>query len=153
MAPACQHCGGRVQKRDNCLCLPWCQTLQFLPAYHWCPSSCHPSAGSQREQVWVGESVCGFPKRNCLGLQQPPPPTQSLLVYAARSCGDLFIFPALEPWAGGPGVGLGLLAPKVSLWIFIHVRVGTVLSASVPLLPVWMDVVSSILYLSDFHST
>ena len=41
------------------------------------------------------------------------------------------IFLVLEPWAGGPGMALGLLAPEISL--------------SVPLLPVWMDVVSLIL--------
>ena len=31
-----------------------------------------------------------------------------------------FIFPVLEPWAVQSGMGLGLLAPKVSLLIFIH---------------------------------
>ena len=39
--------------------------------------------------VWVGESMCGFIKRNCLGFHKFLPPTQSLLVFAARSCGDL----------------------------------------------------------------
>ena len=57
------------------------------------------------------------------------------------------IFLALEPWAGGPGVGLGLFAPKISLLNVYppHVDVGAALSASAPLLPVWMDVVSLIL--------
>ena len=31
----------------------WCQTLRFLPVYHWCPSSCCPSAGVQWEWVSV----------------------------------------------------------------------------------------------------
>ena len=40
-----------------------------------------------------------------------------------------FIFLALEPWAEGPGVGLGPLAPETSLPNFYppHVRVGTLL--------------------------
>ena len=28
--------GGGVQKKDNDLCLPQCQTIQFLPPCHWC---------------------------------------------------------------------------------------------------------------------
>ena len=62
---------------------------------------------------------------------------------------------ALEPWAMGPGVGLGLLAPKISLPNFYppHVDVGPAHSMSPPLLPVWTDVVSLIPYLSDFLST
>ena len=65
------------------------------------------------------------------------------------------IFLALEPWAGGPGVGLGLLAPEISLPILYptHVDLGPALSASVPLLPAWMDVVSLIPWSSDFYST
>ena len=35
------------------------------------------------------DSICGFFKRNCWGLQQFLPPTQSLLDFAARSCADL----------------------------------------------------------------
>ena len=55
-------------------------------------------------------------------------------------------FLALEPWAVGPGMGLGFLAPEISFPNFYppHV-VGPVHSMSVPLLPVWMDVVSLIL--------
>ena len=47
----------------------------------------------------------------------------------------------------GPGVGVGLLTPEISLLNFYppHVGEGTVHSMSVPLLPVWMDVVSLIL--------
>ena len=36
--------------------LPWCQTLHFVPVCHWCPSSCCPGAGAQKEWVWV--SLC-----------------------------------------------------------------------------------------------
>ena len=47
----------------------------------------------------------------------------------------------------GPGVGLGLLTPKISLPKFYlsHMEVGPVCSVFLPLLPVWMDVVSLIL--------
>ena len=56
------------------------------------------------------------------------------------------MFLALEPWAGGPGVGLGLLAPEISLPSFYlpHMVVGPIHSTSVPFLPVWMDGVSLI---------
>ena len=79
-----------------------------------------------------------------MGLQNFLPPTQSLLVFAARSCGD---FLALEPLAVEPRVDLGLLAPKISLPNFYprHEGVGPDCSESVPLLPVWMDVFSLIL--------
>ena len=42
------------------------------------------------------------------------------------------IFLLLGPWAGGPGVGLGFFAPKISLLNFIHVGVGPTHSVSVP---------------------
>ena len=56
------------------------------------------------------------------------------------------IFLALEPWAGGPGVGLGLLALEIALPNFYppHVAEGPACSMSEPLLPVWMGVVSLI---------
>ena len=65
------------------------------------------------------------------------------------------IFLTLEPWAVGSGVRLGLLAPKISLPVFYlpYMDVGTTHFMSLPLLPVWMDVVSLIPQLSDFHST
>ena len=56
------------------------------------------------------------------------------------------IFLALEPWAGEPGVGLGLLAPEISPLNFYpsHMGVGPSCSVSATLLPAWMDVVSLI---------
>ena len=39
---------------------PWCQTLQFLPVWHWCPSSCCPDAVAQKEWVCVSpKSILG----------------------------------------------------------------------------------------------
>ena len=76
--------------------------------------------------VSLSKFVCGFFKQNCLELQKLLPLTQSLLVFAARSCGDLPSWhwnPGLGRGGGGeggwPGVGLGLLTPeKISLLNF-----------------------------------
>ena len=66
--------------------------------------------------------MCGFPKRNCLGLQNPPPPTQSLLVFAARSCGDLSSWhwnPGLGAWCGSGTPRAQDIPPKVlSMWVW-----------------------------------
>ena len=51
--------------------------FKLLP---WCWSS---------EGVSLGRSVCGFFKGNCLGLQMFLPPTQSLLIFTARSYREL----------------------------------------------------------------
>ena len=81
-----------------------------------------------------------------MGLPKLLPPTQSLLVFAARSCGDL---PSRHwnPGLGVPGVGLGLLTPEISLPSFYlpHMGVGPAHSVFLPFLPAWMDVVSLIL--------
>ena len=88
--------------------------------------------------------MCAIFKRNCLDLQKFLPLTQSLMVFAARSCRDLSSWhwnPGL-----GPDVGLGLLAPKIWVPKFYPLNMGEVPahSASAVLLPVWMDVVSLI---------
>ena len=51
------------------------------------------------------------------------------------------------PWAGYPSVRLGTLIPEISLLNFypLHMDVGPAHSMSLPLLPVWMHVVSLIL--------
>ena len=41
-------------------------------------------------------------------------------MYSQKLWGLIFL--ALETWARGPGVGLGLLAPEISLPDFIHQR-------------------------------
>ena len=70
----------------------------FLPVCQWCFSSSYPGAGAQ-EGVSLSRRVCvWFFKRNCLGLKQFLPQTQSPLVFAARSCGDL------SSWHWNPGL-------------------------------------------------
>ena len=68
-----------------------------------------------------------------------------LLVFAARSYGDLSSW-HWNPGLGGPGVGLGLLTPEISLPSFYPLYVGERPAHSMfpHLLPVWMDVVSLI---------
>ena len=51
-------------------------------------------------------------------------------------------FLVLEPWARGPGMGLGLLGTKTSLPNFYPPQEGPARSTSAPFLPVWMKVVS-----------
>ena len=68
----------------------WCQVLQFLLICHWCGST---------EGVSLSKSVCGFFKRNFLGLQKFYPLTQRPLVFATRSYGDL------SSWHWNPGLG------------------------------------------------
>ena len=78
-------------------------------------------------QCWSSEGVSlsgwirvwGFFKRNCLGLHQFVSPAQSLLGFAARSCGDLF------SWHWNPGLGHLVWGrhssvPRYPSWIFIH---------------------------------
>ena len=81
-----------------------------------CLSSCYPRAGAQNEWVGVCASVCGFFKRDCLGLQSffhcfnphwflPPEVMGTYL-------------PGTGTLAGWPGVDLGLLTPEISLLNF-----------------------------------
>ena len=100
---------GRVQKRNNGLCLPFCQGESCPPAPSSLPDNSVPPSlplvtfkllpqccGS--EGMSLSKSMCGFFKRNCLGLQKFLPPTQSLLVFATRSYRDLSF------WHWNPGL-------------------------------------------------
>ena len=111
-----------VQKRDNGLFLlsvwekavpqisPWYQTLQFLPVCHWCLLSCFPHAGAQREWVWVSllatllrwtawDSRSFFHQLNPCWFLQP----EVMGTY----------LPGTGTLDWGPGLGLGLLTPKI----------------------------------------
>ena len=103
-------CGGRVQQRDNGLCWPFCFEESCPPApvltpdtsvpplMPWVPFKLLPQCWSS-EGVILSKSICGFFKRNCLGLQEFLPLTQSLLGFAARSHRDL------SSWQWNPGLG------------------------------------------------
>ena len=84
-----------------------------LSLYTTLVHSCHCGAEAQREPICIREFMSGFPKRNCLGLQQSPLSTQSPLVFTARSCGTYLPSTGTLGWE--PGVGLGLLTPKIFL--------------------------------------
>ena len=151
--PALWSCLRRAQKRDNGLCLPFCLGESCPPALtlmsdtsgppHWCLSSCYPGAGAQREWVWPSL---------CVGSLKGTAWASSSFFHWLNLCWFLqpeimwTYLPRTEPWAGGPGVGLGLLAPEISLPYFYppHEDVGPARSTSLPFLPVWMDVVSLI---------
>ena len=79
--------------------------------------------------------MCGFFKSKCLGVQKFLPLTQSPLLFAARSYGDL------SSWHWNPGLrglvwGWPYMVPKISLPNFypLHVDVGLACFASAPLL-------------------
>ena len=81
--------------------------FKLLP-WHW-----------SSEGASLNKSVCGFFKGNCLGFQKFLPLTQSLLVFAARSYGDL------SSWYWNPGLGSQVwgwasLFPIYLSQIFIH---------------------------------
>ena len=82
---------------------------QFLPV-----CQCWSSEG-----VSLINSVCGFFKGNCLGFQKFLPLTQSLLVFAARSYGDLSSW-YWNPGLGGQVWGWASLFPIYLSQIFIH---------------------------------
>ena len=154
VAPACWICGsvraGRAQKMDNGLCqsfylgescspvpalmpdtlVPSCMPLVLFKLLPWCWSS---------EGMSLSMSLCGFFKGNCLGLQKFLLPTQSPLFFCSSKLWGL-IFLALQLWAGGSGVGLGLFTPEISLQNFYppHMDVGPAQahSMSSPFLPV-----------------
>ena len=55
--------------------------------------------------------------RNCLGLQQFLPLTLIPTGFCSQKVWGL-IFLALETWASGPNIGMGLLTPEISLLNF-----------------------------------
>ena len=128
--------------------LPWCQTFPFLFVCNCCLSSHYPSAGAQREWVWVSLSV---------GSLRGTAWDSRSFFHRLGSCCFLqpevmgTFLPGIEPWAGWPGIGLGLLTPVISLPSFYlpHIRVGPACSAFLPLLPVWMDVFFFLIYSSQ----
>ena len=145
---------GRVQKN---LCLPFfvgescppglalMSDTSVPPCMPLVPFKLIPQCWSS-EGVSLSKSVWEFYKssRNFLGLQKFLPLTQSPLVFVARSFGDL------SSWHWNPGLrgpeGQRLLDPEIALLNFYlpPVDVEPACSASLPLLPVWMDVVSLI---------
>lgn len=75
-----------------------CMPLVPLKLLPWCWSSERVSLS-----MWV--HVCGFFKRNCFGLWQFLLLTQSLLVFAARSCGTCLPGTGSLGWGARCGVG------------------------------------------------
>ena len=89
--------------------------------------------------------MCGFFNRNCLELQKFLPLTQSLLVFASRSYGNL------SSWHWNPELGASCEVGVPCSWDIPPEFSSTThgcgshlfcFSVSLPLLPVWMDMVS-----------
>ena len=99
--------------------LPHFQSLHPFPVCNWHPPSCCSSAESQSGFVNVLR-LCRPFKHSLLKIQQFLSLPQPLLVFTTRIYGDLPYLLVLELWAVLCGLGLGSLAPKVSLLIFIH---------------------------------
>ena len=160
MTTACQLCGyvwGGFRKRtmaSACLSiwdkavpqlLSLCQTLHFLPVCHWCLWSCYPGSGAQSKRVWVNLCV-GSSRRTAWDSRSFFHQLNLHWCLQPEVMGTYLPGTGILGW--GPGMGLGLLAPELSFLNFypLCMDVGPAHSAFLPLLPVWMDVVSLIPY-------
>ena len=126
--------GGMVQKRANGLCLPFCLGESCPPAFALMPDTsvppcmalvpfkllprCWSSDGLNLSVSLCVGSLRGTAWDSRIFFHQPIPAG-----FCSQKLWGL-IFLALEPWAGWPGVGLGLLTPEISLLNFspLHVR-------------------------------
>ena len=148
--------GGGLKKMGNGLDLPFClreccplapvlmPDTPVSPYMPLVPFKLLPLCWSS-EGVSLSKSVHGFFKGNCLKIQQFLLLTQCPLVFAARSYEDLY--PGIGILVWGACVWRGPLASVISPLNFYlpYVDVGPACSTSLPLLPVWMDVISLIL--------
>ena len=106
MAPACWLCGsvwgefrkGTIASAHLSIWEKCCPPAAVLvpdtsgpPCMPVVPSKLLPLCWSS-DGVSLSKSMCGFFRRNCLGLQQCLLLTLSLLVFAARSFGDLSVW-------------------------------------------------------------
>ena len=137
MATACldaRHYSSLCMPLVPFMLLPWCWSSEGVTLNRWvCVWILWEELFGAPEVSSTDSIPAGFCSQKLLGLT----------------------FLALEPWGREPGVRLELLIPEISLLNFHppHRHEGTAHSASLPLLPVWMDVVALIPQLSNFHST
>ena len=144
--PAMWLSGGRAQKMDKNLCPPFCPpALTLMPNTSLSP--CMPLVPfNLLPHYWNSEGVSLSLCVSSLGGTAKDSRSFCHLLnphwfLQPEVMGTYLLI--LEPWAGGPGVGLGPLVPQIPLSNFYppHVGVGPACSASPPLLPVWVDVV------------
>ena len=147
---------GKVQKGDNGLSLtfglgescprqlqPSCQTLQFLLVCHCCLSNCYTSAGAQRE--WVGVNPCVGSLRGTAWDSRSFFYQLNFCWFCSQRLWWFFSWhwnPGLEVWCGAGNPHSQDIPPE--FFSSNNVNVGPAHSTSLPLLPVWMDVVSLI---------
>ena len=119
-----------AQKRHNGLCPPFSLGESCPPALTLMPDMSIPPHMPlmpfkllpqcwSSEEVSLSKFVCGFFQRNYLGLQKFPPPTQSLLVFSARSYGDFFSW-CWKPELMGLVLGWDSSLMRYPSEIFIH---------------------------------
>ena len=148
MASACRLYWGRTQQRSNDLSSEKKMPLILMPEnsdpphMSQCLWNCCPSAGPQ--SGWVQVSPCTDSLRGQPWTPGTPPHSATIPVgfYSLKLWWLFFL--ALEPWAWGPGVGLGfsLFRGGLHSWDIPidfyspHSDVGPAHSASLPLLPV-----------------
>ena len=102
MAPPCRLCASAVRglrKGTMASAHLVARHFNFSPYATGALQAATPVLEPRGSESELGESACGFFKGNCLELQQFLPPTQSLLVFVARSCGDL------SSWHWNHGLG------------------------------------------------
>ena len=132
--------------------LLWCQTLHLLPVCHWCLSSCYPGTGAQRERVWISP---------CVGSSRGTAWDSRSFFYQLYPCWFLQpeVMGTYHPGTGTLGCGACCGAGTPRSWDippeFLSSTRGCGASLFHDSIPPnsWMDVVSLIPCLSDFHST
>ena len=121
----------------------------YVPLVPLKPPPCHRSPERVSQSRWVHVWV---PQEKLLRAPSASSTHSIPTGFCSQKLWGL-IFLALESWAGSLVYVLDSSLLRYPSWIFMHAGVGPAHFASAPLLSVWMDVVSSIPLLSDFHST
>ena len=138
MAPDCWLCGsmGVGFRKGTMVSVTFLSERKLSPALALMPDTSVPPHMSlvpfkllpqwwSSERVSLSKPMCGFSKRSCWVLQKFLSLTQSPLVFAARSYGDLSSW-HWNPWLWYLMWGCGSSSPRYPSWIFIHhTRCGT----------------------------
>ena len=163
MSPLC-GCRGEGSERGQCHPGLWscvqeeavsqhslcCQSLQFLPICHWCPSSCCPSVKAQREWICVSSKSAEGPLGSLLRIPQFLLLPEPSLVFIVRSYKDL------SSWHWNSRLSGLLWGWDPSLLRYPSRFVSTTCGCGpfhVSASPVCMNMTSLILWLLDFHTT
>ena len=130
--PSCQFCVGRAQKKDNGFSQHLSLGESCPPALTLMPDnicSCCVSLIPLEllPQCWISEqeslikSMCNCFKKSDWDSRSPPSHSATIATcfHSHKSWGFLFL--AMEPWAGGPGVRLGPFTPQLSSYMLQNI--------------------------------